>query len=173
MAIVVEDGTGISAANSYVTVEEVDDYCSQRGLSEWENASDDDKEAALMRGMDYIESFRFRGDKVNFENPLEWPRLGWYNEVSYGTTAYILGAYDAHIPLGVKRATCRAAYEELMNKGTLQASLSKEDFIQSETVDVITTSYFDSMPGSIVDSFPVIKNHLKGLLRDSVVVRRT
>ena len=60
MALIVEDGTGIANANSYVSEQELADYLSARGLSVPEDAN---PVALIIRAMDYVESKDFRGSK--------------------------------------------------------------------------------------------------------------
>jgi hypothetical protein len=173
MAIVVEDGTGVTGANSYVSLTEVGTYCSTRGLDEWAAAvSDAVREAALLRGMDYIDSIPFKGEKEDFQNELEWPRVGWYDAISYGSVEYTTGAYDAYIPDGLKKATCRAAYEEILSTGVLQAASTRDDYVQTKTIDVISTTYFEGAENTRGD-FPVVLGHLKGLLKTGARVKRT
>ena len=55
MALVVEDGSGLSGANSYATAAQADTYASDRGLSAW-TGDTATKEAALIRATDYLEA---------------------------------------------------------------------------------------------------------------------
>ena len=50
--MVVEDGTGLSNADSFVSVAYADTYFSTRGVSAW--ASLTNKEALLIKATDYI-----------------------------------------------------------------------------------------------------------------------
>lgn len=63
----VEDGTGVTLANSYVGLAEAANYNSVRGNSAWDGAASDDLRAqALVRALDYIETRFgpvFRGQK--------------------------------------------------------------------------------------------------------------
>lgn len=73
MAIIVEDGTGVAGANSYVTVAEFTAYAASRGfvLSGVLTA-----EQLLLRAMDYIESLNYLGELVDCDQLLMWPRVG-------------------------------------------------------------------------------------------------
>lgn len=76
MALIVEDGSIVDGATSYITVEVARAYASARGSA----LPDDDAavEALIMQAMDYVESFRSRysGKKVSADQPLQWPRSG-------------------------------------------------------------------------------------------------
>ena len=76
MTITVEDGTIVTGANSYVSLADAWDYAQARGVS---LPTDDAAiEALIIQAMDYLESFdgRFKGDRVERDQPLAWPRDG-------------------------------------------------------------------------------------------------
>ena len=56
MALVVEDGTGIDGAESYVTLEYLNAYHLARGNSKWDNYLDEEKEAAALMPFCFRES---------------------------------------------------------------------------------------------------------------------
>jgi hypothetical protein len=80
MTIIVEDGTVVDNANSYVTVAEADAYFENLGETLWtETASDEGKEASLIRGAQYLQQkFRllWKGSRVQAFQSLDWPRRG-------------------------------------------------------------------------------------------------
>lgn len=69
MAIVVEDGSIVTGANSYVTEAELTSYAAARGIT-----IEGDEEELLIKSMDYIESLSFIGIKNLQDQPLQWPR---------------------------------------------------------------------------------------------------
>jgi len=71
MAIVVEDGTIVAGANSYVTEAELTTYATARGIT-----LTTDTEQLLIRAMDYVESLEYQGLKLTEGQPLQWPRAG-------------------------------------------------------------------------------------------------
>lgn len=81
MAIIVEDGTIVSSANSYASEAELTTFFSNRNLT---LSGDYTNEQLLLLAMDYIESLQFKGVKRTREQTLQWPRLdvhidGYYN----------------------------------------------------------------------------------------------
>lgn len=76
MALVIEDGTGVAGATSYVTLIEARAYATARGLIF--PAVDSDLEALLVKAMDYLETLRaeFKGTKVFGFGYRQWPREG-------------------------------------------------------------------------------------------------
>ena len=72
--IIVEDGTEVSGANSYITTTELATYADERGVT----ISASTQEDLLIEAMDYIESLSFLGIKKTRDQSLVWPR---YNVV--------------------------------------------------------------------------------------------
>jgi hypothetical protein len=163
--LVIEDGTAATlSANSYVTVAEVTTFCSDYGLSSWALLGSTDKITAILRGMAFVDSeFDFKGVKTNYYNPLEWPRYGVYDDLDSDSFASEEMEWYQEIPSGVKKAACRAAYEESASAGVLQASLTSN--IRSQKIDVIEVEYFGQQPSKTI--YRTIQGFLKGLIRSS------
>jgi hypothetical protein len=68
--ILVEDGSIVSGANSYVTTTELATFADERGVT----ISAAETEDLLIKAMDYLENQNFKGLKVQRTQPLEWPR---------------------------------------------------------------------------------------------------
>lgn len=76
MTITVETGAIVAGANSYVSLADARAYALARGTAL--PVSDADAETVLIKAMDYLESFdgRFKGNRVDRDQPLSWPRTG-------------------------------------------------------------------------------------------------
>lgn len=98
MALVIEDGSVIAGANSYITAVEFRTWANSRGITV--SDSDDILERSILRAMDWFERQFFIGNKANENQLLQWPR----------TEALIDGYYaDAtEIPKEVKTALYEA-----------------------------------------------------------------
>jgi len=78
MTLIVEDGTGKSDAESYVSVAEADTYHSNRGNTDWAALSSTKKEQLLRGATDYMVAvYRLRWDGYRYVNTqaLDWPRI--------------------------------------------------------------------------------------------------
>lgn len=73
MAIIVEDGSIVANANSYVSEADLLAYAVARGITLQANT-----EILLIKSMDYIETLNFIGNKVSSTQPLQWPRADVY-----------------------------------------------------------------------------------------------
>lgn len=76
MPLVIEDGTGIAGANSYVTLAEYRAYGEARGIVV--SADDDVATQQLIKGVDWLEaqSARYKGQKTYATQDLQFPRDG-------------------------------------------------------------------------------------------------
>lgn len=102
MALVIEDGSVVANANSYITVAEYKSWADARGIT---YGTDEAVEQGILRAMDWFERQFFIGNKANENQLLQWPR----------TEALIDGYYaDAtEIPKEVKTALYEATKVEL------------------------------------------------------------
>jgi hypothetical protein len=110
MSLVVEDGTGKSNANSYVSIAEADAYFLDANISEWAALTSAQKTAFLIKGTEYMEGYygpAYAGYRLTGSQSLGWPRkCGYYDDV-YPVT--IIPA----LPQEIKNASYRAAYHAL------------------------------------------------------------
>lgn len=75
MALVVEDGSIVSGANSYVSVAFANNYMSAREFSSPGN--DAAVEALLLRAMDFLNGIDdWIGNRTDTTQELDWPRMG-------------------------------------------------------------------------------------------------
>lgn len=142
MAIVVEDGTGIVGANSYVTEAEADEYFANHPFyaDAWDEI--ENKEALLRAATSQIDFlFNWYGWRSYEEQVLAWPRQRVWYLPSY---AYI--PTDS-IPQQVKDATCEMAY--FLSKGDVFAPSSSEG-LDSLKIDVIELNFTNSSSKSPV-----------------------
>lgn len=74
MALVIENGTGLSNSESYVDVAYVDAYFLKRGNTEWDSITN--KESRIVLAMDFIENnYTYIGTKLLSTQSLSFPRL--------------------------------------------------------------------------------------------------
>lgn len=81
MSLTVESGEGVEGAESYISVDNADDYIKKwhGDSTDWADANDAEKERALRIATRYVDSHEFRGYRTDEDQPLAWPRaeLGW------------------------------------------------------------------------------------------------
>lgn len=144
IAIIVEDGSGVLNANSYVSVDDAREYANSRGT---ELPEDDDEVASmLIRASDYLEAqeCRYQGKRTSPSQALAWPRSG------------VVLNCDA-LPANVIPKSLIAAQVQLamaINAGfDLQPNISPQDYVTREKVGPIETEYADPTKVGIMPTF--------------------
>jgi hypothetical protein len=94
--IVVEDGTGLTTSNSYVSAAELSTYATDRGVTITGVSAE-----LLIKAADYLEQQPFQGDKSTDAQAMQWPR---YNVWLYGYEVAV-----TTIPTLLKDAQCELA----------------------------------------------------------------
>jgi len=126
--IIVEDGTVVAGANSYVTQAALSAYAEARGVT-LTTATD----ILIIKAMDYIESRLFIGDKHIEAQPLQWPRDEVYIDRYY--------IERETIPKELKNGVYTAA---MAIDAALDPLRIVERATKREKVDVIEVEYMDS-----------------------------
>lgn len=163
MALIVEDGTGLEDANTYIALTEADSYHGTRLNSAWAEASEDDRTKALIAATEYLDGKyrrRWRGLKSSGVQALEWPRLQAYDDSGYRLEG---------VPARLKNAVCEAALTALATE--LDPALERGGAVKRETVGPISTEYRD---GNVLPTvYPAITRWLKGLITgNGIQIRR-
>lgn len=113
--ITVEDGTGLSTANSYCTVAEADSYHGDILYATTWTASSTKEEALIQATRLLDEHVAWEGMKNTKEQALRWPR-----SYVYGPDGYVV-ANDS-VPQWLKNATSELARHLLISDRTAEAS---------------------------------------------------
>jgi hypothetical protein len=120
---IVEDGTALATAVSYVSIAEANEYHAHFGSVTWAALPIGQKKAALVKATRYmVQKYRMRwkGDRVSSTQALDWPR----NFVQYADYAFItrngsqqIGGYFHYpadeVPVEIKNACCEMAIYSL------------------------------------------------------------
>lgn len=158
--MIVEDGTSLTDANSYVDLDFADSYFSSRGVSEWNALETEVKEQALIRATDYIDNiFQWCGKKATPNQSLRFPRV---NLKDYEGNA-IEG-----IPTCLKQAVCDATI--LTAEGeTLFQSADANGSIVSESIGQLSFSYSKNSSEKVasISLHDSINTKLRGLFVDT------
>ena len=162
--IIIEDGSIVSGANSYITVSGVNVYASDYGYSDWDSASDTIKQQALFKGMRYIEGLSFKGTRRTDDQELAFPRSGLYDRDDY------LIEEDT-IPSKVIKALCEASILSLPDSDiTLQPATDRDDYRKKLNIAGVIIEEWDTDRGLIRSKSIAINDILKGLVKSSFIV---
>ena len=161
MTIIVEDGSNIAEANSYVSVAEFTAFLSSRNLE----VTDGTEESLLILANDVLEQQSYKGNKTTTGQALSFPRTRIAdtegNEYS-----------DDAIPLAIKQAQLWLAY--YLDTNNLSERTSPE--ISQKTTDVLTTKFAVNPNGqykqNTIHQLPNVINVLRHLLRRGSVTQQ-
>lgn len=153
MSLIVETGSNVNGAESYISVADATTYHANRGNTAWAAlASDTVREQCLRRATDFIEQ-RYRmywdGYKKYATQVLSWPRTFVYGEpVLYGDSnlPYPQLISDTIVPTEVKNACAELALKASTYTDGLLPDVT--DLITEETIGPITTKYDKRSPVS-------------------------
>lgn len=170
MSIIVEDGTGLANAESYVSVANADAYHASIGNSTW-TGTDPVKETALRRAVRYLDGsyrLRFKGIKNKSTQALEWPRAGVIDPSGWVQSSIAL-------PAVLISATCEAALRELVSPNSLQPDLARGGAILSTELVAgpVSTSTTYASGADPSDVITVLDDLLSGLIGGGSVARIT
>lgn len=155
MALIVENGTGMDDAESYVSVADLDAYAAARG---WVMTSytETGKEVALRLAAQWIDTWRrYKGTRLTAAQALEFPRLGLVDWSGFEI---------AGVPKRVKDAAAELAYRSLSGT-SLAPDQGRDAFVTKEQVGPLSVSYADNAPQSTV--FAIVERLLGQFSREA------
>ena len=148
---VVEDGTGLENANSYISLDDANDFFTLNANSgSWSDFTDAQKQAGLVTATRYIDvSYNYLGSYVNRDQKLVFPRRFVCNQF-YGTNIR-WHQVNAKVPQDVKDATCVLALSVITNNRLESVDASTNSNIQSIGVDTLRIAYRNDATGATAD----------------------
>lgn len=152
MALIIEDGTNVPDANSFVTRQEFIDYAALRGVTLLNDSTSD---VFLIKAMDSILPLRnrFKGVETYDDQSLPFPRTGVY--INNSTTPIPSDV----IPRDVKQAQMVLGMASQTGVDLNPVYDPSQPFIIREKVDVIETEYanpYGNTGATTGSSMPVV-----------------
>lgn len=161
MSIVVEDGTGLSTATSYVSLADANAWHAARGNAAWALASEANREIALVRATAALDMLDYIGIKSDDDQALGWPRVNAVDRDYYEITG---------VPTPLKSAVCAGALLELATSGALTPALDRSSWTTREKVGSVEVEYKVGSPARTL--YTEIQGYLRGLVRTGLRVVR-
>lgn len=138
MALVVEDGSLVAGANSFVARAEVIAYAAARGVT---IADDDSADVLAIKAMDYLWSLCYKGDLADEAQTTPFPRSGLID----GDT---VDGYAFTIPAGVKNAQLQLSLD--VHSGiNLTPSANPTADLKRSKVGPLEREFFDPFSRSL------------------------
>lgn len=185
MAIVKETGAIVAGANAYATLAEVDAFHEDRLNTLWTAASDETKEAAMLRATAGLESkyrsrwlgFKADHNAVTAPQFLSWPRKDDVDESrANGFAAATMTEFADHdgiaypvdeIPVLVQQAYYEVCLIEI-SQPFVSIQLSRDDMLKYQRVDVIEQEWLRNAPAVV--QFPHVDALLSTLANSAPVM---
>lgn len=172
MSLEVEDGTGKSNAESYLSVDDADTYWDAHGqLSAWMTSTVAQKEEALRVGTQYIDmnyGSRWKGYRTNSGQALDFPRSDIVDRDEYDVDS-------DDVPTKLEQATAEAAYRHRNETDGLMPDVSTSvSGITRERVRVGEIEDEKEYAGVKATSkqFPKIDSLLRDFIHDGWILER-
>lgn len=161
VTLIVEDGQGLSNANSYIDAAFARQFAENRGVTL--PAGDDEVAVMIIMAADYIESFAedFKGSRKGSTQALSWPRIN----VVFENEKFPSNS----IPPQLKMAQAQAVVE-IFNGQDLSPAITGYA-VRREKVDVIEVEYaaggstYEGSAAQFTPKFPKILQYLRPLMR--------
>jgi len=166
VCLIVEDGSSVEDANTYLTVEEATKMLWQLGY-DFGEATETEIEQYLIRSAFYLESFdgQYKGQKTDSNQGLAWPRAcaSYYGGHCASSSPQFA---SNEIPKNIKRAQALGAYYESIGT-SLQCVSDGKKIASEEVVSAVKVSYFETGATEGTKIFEPINNLLSPLLSGS------
>lgn len=156
--IVVEDGSGVVGANSYISTAFVDAYAALRGNSTWATYTAAQKAAACIVASQYLDATQtWVGVQGAYAQGMQWPRNEAFD------TKRLLDVPTNVVPPDLMNCAADLA-TKVASGTTLFEDLERGGMIKSESVSGLSTTYMDNAPPTTVYG---IVTSLSGLTRNN------
>lgn len=163
MPLIPEDGSGVPNANTFVTPDVVLAYATDRNKQDaWDAQDVEVQEAAIVAAADFLkneERFQYRGIRNSYGQRMPWPRTGAQERRGPVIPTNV-------VPWQLLEAQCELALKALTEE--LQPDLERGGQIQTKTLDVITTTWFQGAPAETMRTLAL--GILRPLLRPTAGV---
>lgn len=152
MALIIEDGTGVSGANSYISVAEARAFADLRNLLL--PSGDAQLEILIVKAFDYLEALDYKGEEANPPQDASFPRKN----------LYIQGVLfpDSQIPFKLKQAQSQLVYEA--QSIDLQPTGNGKE-VTKEKVDVVEVEYSEKGINVARPTFTKVNGFLRDLVK--------
>ena len=174
MALVIEDGTGLSTAEAYISVADADTYHANfTGSSSWTSSTPTTaiKERVLRRGAQVLDDtyiLRWKGDRTNKIQALDWPR-----DSVEDTDGFIVDS--ATVPVEIQRANAELSLREITETDGVAPDVANDGVIKRKKSKVGPLEQDITYQGgkALLPKFTIVDLLLKGLLESSSIIERS
>jgi hypothetical protein len=160
LVFIVEDGSGVEGATSYVALADAEQYFDNRpshALIAYWTGTDEAKHGALNQATAFLDTnYQWvQGYKLLSTNPLDWPRGN-----AYDSSGYAIG--NDTIPPAVQDSVCELAIRVLSGIDLLA---DEEQTVDSAKIGPLDVAFQDGSSPTV--KYPYVTKLLRGLIGSS------
>lgn len=172
ITFIVEDGTCVSSANTYVSLDYANQYMTNKGREDWLALTDEQKKVSLIKGTQYVDSlYTWKGIAKAEYQELAFPRANPRERDGYirdDDKRPVIG-----IPRCLKEAVCEAAFYGYQADAELFTVYQSETGNVKRDKSVISgavekeVEFFNSKDSVVeyISKYAALDNLLRGLYR--------
>jgi len=172
-SFVVEDGSGLATANSYLSLADAKIYYENYKadwVATWDALGSAAQEEALRIGTQYMDNRYggcWRGTALVSTQALDWPRTGAYTDDDYAIPS------DA-VPAKLEYATAEMAYRQVIETDGIMPDITNPGGIKRKKVKVGPLEQDIEYAGSSsqIASYRTVSNLIKELIWGGAILRR-
>lgn len=170
VSLIVEDGSCVPFANSYVSLEYADEYMKNTGRSAWKDKTENERKSFLINATKYIDrtysQYGWKGQKkYHRKQSLCFPRVELYDKD---------GDEVLDIPEELKQAVCEAGYINTTVTSLFDIKDSSGT-VKRQKVDVLEVEYYsteESSSDKYISRYTILDSLLAGLYKTKNDYRR-
>ncbi len=167
MALIVEDGTGKTDSNTYLSEAAADTYFARFPGTDWDGASAAQKDQALQTATQYLDTTyntRWKGERSKRNQALDWPRAHVFDADDFVLDSDFM-------PQGLLDATAEAAERSLTEE--LIPDLDNPGIVSfsDDQVGPLRTKRAYQGGNSPIKKFRKIEGLIRGLVKGSQIIR--
>jgi hypothetical protein len=162
MAIIVEDGTIVENANSYLSIADARSFALSFGVTL--SAIDSEVEAQLLQAMQWLKGKNYKGSRVSIDQVLDWPRKNVY--------MYGFEVPEIKIPQDLKDAQAQLVIE--IHNGVSILPTVTERQVKFKKTGPLEKEYFGSSvtgPSNNNPVLPIVERYMLELLINNGYIR--
>lgn len=159
MSLIIENGTGLTTAESYISVADADTYHNKLGNTSWGILTTEVKEQLLRKATNYmVQTYRMRwaGVRKTDDQALDWPRY----LVPRLDTEAVYAYYDSDSVPGEVKVACA---ELALKASTMTLAPDTQRLTKREKIGTLEVEY-DTNSGKAYTMYRAIDNLLMPML---------
>lgn len=168
--LIIEDGTGVINANSYVSTTDIDTYAASSPIgNKWIANTTALKESCAVQAAVYLDSVYASPNRLQGRRQYPWQNMAWPRAYCYDRDSVPIN--NNYIPPSWVTAQMELALRSAMYNNSLTPDITRGNgFAQKESVGPISRTFMTGTPSQ--RSYPYVEQILANIMQPSTVLQR-